>query len=416
LRRTISAAILAAAIFAATAGPALAQAPVADFSVSPNPVIRYGTTTFRSAGSCAATPCTYRWTGADGVDFSTSATTTYVFRGTPGPRSVTLRVTDRYSRSSSRTKSFQLVEPSPTPTSTPTPTPTRTPTPTPTSTPTPTPTSTPTPTPTPGGYPNAGNTGVPAGTTLTPSGRITVTKAGTVISGLDVSAQGQSPVIAIAAPNVTIRNTRVRGNAMALIQNDSTGLVVEDSELINAPVAGQANCHNGIGTGNYTVRRLEITGCENGAETFKGNVVIESAWIHDLDLIGPSWVFGNAQPHTDGIQLNGASNVVIRNNTIDPLPPGKTGGTSAIIGFNGGDNVRIEGNLIDGGGSSYAIYAPRTAKSAWFIDSNLMGRGLYGYTACVKLGNTVTSFAGNLDATTKAALTPDNGVGGGCTN
>jgi hypothetical protein len=169
--------------------------------------------------------------------------------------------------------------------------------------------------------------------------------------------------------------------------------------------------------GNYTARRLEITGCENGAEMAHGNVVFEDNYVHDLDTVGPSYVFGSAPPHTDGVQLNGgASNVVIRHNTIDPI--GSVvggGGTSGIIGNTSGDNVRIEDNMIDGGQSSYAIYAPRTAKSAWFINRNRFGRGVYGYTACVRLGVTVTEFSQNTD-TSGAAVSPDNGVGGGCTN
>jgi hypothetical protein len=40
----------------------------------------------------------------------------------------------------------------------------------------------------------------------------------------------------------------------------------------------------------------------------------------------------------------------------------------------------------------------------------------YGYTACVRLGVTVTQFNGNVDHLTGAALSPDNGAGGGCTN
>ena len=42
---------------------------------------------------------------------------------------------------------------------------------------------------------------------------------------------------------------------------------------------------------------------------------------------------------------------MIRNNVIDPLPAGKRGGTSGIIANTAGNNVRIEGNLIDGSGS-----------------------------------------------------------------
>jgi hypothetical protein len=38
------------------------------------------------------------------------------------------------------------------------------------------------------------------------------------------------------------------------------------------------------------------------------------------------------------------------------------------------------------------------------------------YTACVRLGVTVTEFNDNRDAATGALIAPDNGVGGGCTN
>jgi len=52
--------------------------------------------------------------------------------------------------------------------------------------------------------------------------------------------------------------------------------------------------------------------------------------VHDLDTTGPSYVWGNS-PHTDGIQVGeAASNLVIRQNTIDPTPGG--GVTSGITG------------------------------------------------------------------------------------
>ena len=269
-------------------------------------------------------------------------------------------------------------------------------------------------------YPDASCTGVPAGVTLTPrAGPITITTAGTVLQNLDITYTGSDSAVSINAPNVTIRNVRIRSNGISLIQVNTGGsLLIEDSELINRPAAGQPNCHNGIAMGNYTARRLEITGCENGAEMAHGNVVFEDNYVHDLDTVGPSYVFGTGEPHTDGVQLNGgASNVVMRHNTIDPIGSVVgAGGTSGIIGNTSGDNVRIEDNMIDGGHSSYAIYAPRTAKSAWFINRNRLGRGVWGYTACVKVGNTVTEFNQNTDATTGAAVSADNGFDGACTN
>lgn len=61
------------------------------------------------------------------------------------------------------------------------------------------------------GYPDPdyGDVGVPAGTTLTNSGAITVNTPGTVIEALNITCSGTC--ITINADNVTIRNTRITG-------------------------------------------------------------------------------------------------------------------------------------------------------------------------------------------------------------
>jgi hypothetical protein len=112
----------------------------------------------------------------------------------------------------------------------------------------------------------------------------------------------------------------------------------------------------------------------------------------------------------------GADNIVVRHNWIDPTAGG--GATSAIImGVNGAQhNVWIEDNYLDGRNASYALYANRQPSTNVNINRNRMLRGIAGYTACVKLGNTATEFADNHDATTNALLAPDNGAGGSCTN
>ena len=265
--------------------------------------------------------------------------------------------------------------------------------------------------PPPGAFPDASNTGVPAGTVLTPSGGLTISTAGAVINAREITGQ-----VVVNAPNVTIRNSRIRSNSMWVVDNNSTGLVIEDSEIMNRPVAGQNNCHNAIGDANFTVRRTELTGCENAANVGGDNVTFVDSWMHDLDTSGPSYVWGN-DPHTDGLQMSpGADNIVVRHNTIDPSPGG--GVTAPIImGVNGSQaNVWIEDNYLDGNGASYAIYANRQPSPNVHINRNRMRKGAGGYTACVKLGNTVTEFNDNRDATTNALLPPDNGAGGSCTN
>ena len=97
--------------------------------------------------------------------------------------------------------------------------------------------------------------------------------------------------------------------------------MVEDSEIINRPVSGQNNCHVGIGSSNFTVRRTEITGCENALDIGSpGNVTSTDNYVHDLDTTGPSYVWGNSdRTPTASRSRRAASNIVIRHNTIDPV-------------------------------------------------------------------------------------------------
>lgn len=219
--------------------------------------------------------------------------------------------------------------------------------------------------PPPTGYPDASNTGVPAGTTLTTyTGPSNITTANTVINGKTMGC------IQISAPGVVIRNSRVSCNGgLAVFVDDrtssSTLLTIEDSEV---------SCQNTGGTGiseaDFIVRRVEITGCENGFD-LNQNVLIEDSFIHDL--------FNSADAHADGAQMSGshwtgsayaccALNVTLRHNTIFGMgaPNDSSFGTSAIIqnGANGNNfdtNVTIDNNLLAGGAAT--LYCRTTGSS-----------------------------------------------------
>ena len=169
------------------------------------------------------------------------------------------------------------------------------------------------------------------------------------------------------------------------------------------------------------MRRTEITGCENAAEHRRpGNVTFADNYVHDLDTTGPSYVWGN-DPHTDGIQVGGRGQLVIRHNTIDPVGSVTgVGGTSAIIM---GVERRAELERADRGQlprrSQRRLRDLRAASAdARTSTSTATGctSGVYGYTACVRLGITVTEFNENRDAGTGALISPDNGAGGSCSN
>lgn len=189
------------------------------------------------------------------------------------------------------------------------------------------------------GLPDATNTGVPAGTTLTVvNGDLEVTQAGTVIDGKDIRG-----CVSIRAPHVTIRRSRITCTNFYVVANfksyySAGSLVIEDSEL---------DCKNtgGTGVGDYgvTARRLNIHNCENGFD-IDNTFTVQDSYIHDL--------YEGPEGHADGIQLAGGAHITITHNTIF-----NPNGTSAIISNpRSNSDVLVANNLMAGG--SYTLYCP----------------------------------------------------------
>jgi nitrous oxidase accessory protein NosD len=221
---------------------------------------------------------------------------------------------------------------------------------------------------------------------------MTVSTAGTVIDGKDISGN-----VTVNAPNVTIRNSRIHSRSTWLVDNNSTGLLIEDSEL-----DGEGSNSMSIGSSNYTLRRVDITGTENGMDIGSpGNVTVEDSYIHDLTTAN--------QAHTDGIQIGqGAADLTIRHNTITPTSSG-SGATSAIIMWDEGDpqntRVRIENNRLIGTGASRALFCPRQTTSNIYVNNNRLRKGVYGdYTDSCTVPDHATEFNGNVDDATGASV------------
>ena len=205
-----------------------------------------------------------------------------------------------------------------------------------------TPTPTATPTAVPAGFPNASNTGVPAGTVLTKRGSLTVTQPNTVIDSLEIDG---CLTIAKTASNVTLKNSLIRAKDCIWNIDDTAGapgLKVIDTEIDGlGGTTGDAGIH-GYG---YTLTRVNIHGTGDGLKVGTGDV-IQDSYIHDLAITSSS--------HNDGIQCLDAASLTINHNTIIV----KDGATSAIILSTGSAddmrNIMISNNLL--GGGAYTVY------------------------------------------------------------
>lgn len=247
-------------------------------------------------------------------------------------------------------------------------------------------------------YPDATNTGVPAGMMLNPhSGDLVVTTAGAVISGLDITGS-----VIIAAPNVTIENCKITSTEYAAVNVNTgvTGTVVQNC-TINGLGAGPQGSDGIAGAGTFL--NNNIYGVENGINVEGSNTVIKGNYIHDLNASGGS------AGHYDGIQVQGGfNNVTISQNTV----LGRD--TSCIIiqnAFGPMDNIVVDRNLLDGQNSAAAtIYVEEKAGYSGQITNvqvtnNVLGKGYWYWDSVV---NTDPVWTNNVDLATGMLVSTNN--------
>lgn len=188
-------------------------------------------------------------------------------------------------------------------------------------------------------WPDESTTGVPEGTELETSGPIVVTEAEAIIEAVDVDGG-----ITVQAPGVTIRNSIVRGDVTNVIDCDSDNgcddLLIEDTTVIGT---GE-RCQNGIGFNRYTARRVDISGCIDGAKAH-GFTTIEDSWIHDLRRVEGE----GDSTHNDGIQSTGGEDIVLRGNRIDAIPQRQTSAIKVSAERRPVVGVEVSDNLLSGG-------------------------------------------------------------------
>ncbi len=239
------------------------------------------------------------------------------------------------------------------------------------------------------GYPDATNTGVPAGTSLTiVNGDMTISSTGAVVEDKDIRG-----CVTVTAPGVTIRRSKITCDGIGTIRTTDAAaapgaarLLIEDVELVNG---GNTTA---MGSDNMTARRVYSHGGENGAD-FSSDVTIEDSFITGIVEVNGG--------HGDGIQISApAANILINHNTIFGHHV-----TSAVNWTDPTVGMTVQNNLLAGG--SYALYCPRVAvpDGAFQTLDNRFGTYTFGHTnSC---GNTGQVFTGNYSDVDLSPILPE---------
>jgi hypothetical protein len=249
-----------------------------------------------------------------------------------------------------------------------------------------------------GGGTGDGSTGVPDGTDLkVHSGNLVVTKDGATFTGLDIRG-----FVDIRAADVTIRNSLIRGGEAG---NGSRGIVnvtdtsarrfvLESSEIRPAHPSVRLD---GINGSNFTLRKVEIDGGVDAAKIFGNNVKIESSWLHGTQRFANDPYQGGKETHNDAIQVQGGTDISIRNSRIEG---GNTAGIMVTQGYAATKSLTISGNRLSGGSCTINIVpsdlptvGPITLTNNVFVRDSTIDNCSVARTASTQMtasGNTFT--------------------------
>jgi hypothetical protein len=227
------------------------------------------------------------------------------------------------------------------------------------------------------GFPDPTNTGVPAGTTLTPSGSLTITRPGTVVSGLAVTG-----TINVLAANVTIENTRITQNTTCGTRTTCGNYAIRIDEGVNGTVIRHVETASAPGDT-----------CEHDIRNTGGTTTIEAAYLHACDsnvyAAGPTTLkdsYGIAalaisEDHVENIYFNETAFTAVHVTLLNPVDQ-----TAVIFGNSGGgydvtncsNQLTVLESLIAGGG--YTLYpcahAAKAGTSTLNVQGNHFGRCL----------------------------------------
>ena len=209
------------------------------------------------------------------------------------------------------------------------------------------------------GFPNASNTGVPAGwrPRHTTNGDLTIRTPGTVLDGELVTG-----TLNVNARNVTIRNSWIYGSIdnQSSAGTDYGGMVIEDSD-VGPPSGDGGDTFPAILVAGYTMTRVHVHNVSEGPRIAAFNnpsVPASSQTIVIRDSL--IQIVRGTCSHNDGIQGFGEPpRAIISHNTIDARAAGPDCTTGALfIGNDNPDLLTVTDNLLAGGGFTMRLGGP----------------------------------------------------------
>lgn len=199
---------------------------------------------------------------------------------------------------------------------------------------------------------------------------------GTTVAGVEYSGQ-----VTIDADDVVLRNVVIRSNGPYGVLVSGRRAVLENVTLVGGPETSALLAADGAG--QFTARRIDASGAEDGVRLGNGSVLSES-YVHSLRP-GPD-------AHNDAVTADGARGWEITGNTI-VNPHAQTAAVWVGDARYGATEGLLSGNLLAGGG--YTIYAgPGTGQGIRVVDNAFSTRyfataGRHGpTTGWVEDGNT----------------------------
>ena len=251
-------------------------------------------------------------------------------------------------------------------------------------------------------FPNATNTGIPAGTALKVyTGPSTITTNGAVLNGYIFTSQ-----LTIDANNVTIENCSFQisgANSNCINIQDPVSTV--GTVITHCEFAG-ANGGDAIFASNCTISYCNIHGYAKDIYCQGSNVTATNNYLWDIQSSGEHAenVFIDGLAGTTLTNCNFSNNAIVCNeNTAN------VAGTFFISSdFGPVSNITINNNLLVDGG--YTLFYGLNPPSVTDINvtNNVIGAGKWGYAYGTVTG-TGSSWSGNVDFTTGQVVSASGG-------